>query len=215
MNLVLISTIITSVIEPIAIILTQKNHVSLTGPINERVASKFISQINNIETDIIHVYINSPGGDVKAGQKIIQYINFKKNTNKTISCIAWEAHSMAFNIMQFCTYRYVLKDSKMMQHQMSLSGLSGNIENINSYIKIANKMYDSLINDASARIGITPGEYKTKINNDWYLYGEEIVKNNVADFVISSIGCDSKLTKYDSTETINSKPTVISLCPLV
>ena len=103
----------------------------------------------------------------------------------------------------------------MMQHQMSLSGLSGNIENINSYIKVTNKMYDSLIKDASARIGITPTEYKTKINNDWYLYGEEIVKNNVADIVISSVGCDSKLTKYDSTETISTKPVVISLCPLV
>tara|TARA_Y100000385_G_C13050968_1_gene619737 strand:- start:557 stop:1204 length:648 start_codon:yes stop_codon:yes gene_type:complete len=215
MNLVFITAILTTVVEPLAIILNQKNHVSLTGSINEHLASKFISKINNIETNIIYIYINSPGGDVSAGQKIIQYINFKKNTNKTIACIAWEAHSMAFNIMQFCTYRYVLKDSKMMQHQMSLSGLSGNIENINSYIKVTNKMYDSLIKDASARIGITPTEYKTKINNDWYLYGEEIVKNNVADIVISSIGCDSKLTKYDTTETINTKPVVISLCPLV
>ena len=215
MNLFFLHSILAIAVQPIAVILTPTNHVSIKGRIDNFSASKFISQINNLNTSTIHIYIDSPGGDVESGQKIAQYINFKKDTNRTILCIAWEAHSMAFNILQYCTHRYVLKDSKMMQHQMSAHNINGNIENINNYMKITNILYERLIADASKRIGLTPEDYRQKINNDWYLYGEDIVKNNVADAVISSIGCNYKLTEHDSTEVLSSKLAILSLCPLI
>ena len=196
-------------------ILTPNNHVSIKGRIDDYKASRFISKINKLNTTNIYVYIDSPGGDVDSGQKIIQYINFKKDTNKTIMCIAWEAHSMAFNILQACTYRYVLQDSKMMQHQMSLKNVVGNIENINSYMQITNKMYDKLILDASKRIGLSVEAYRIKIMNDWYLYGSEIVENNVADAMISSVGCSKKLTDSDSLTTIVDNILTISDCPII
>ena len=215
MNLILISTLFSVVVEPVAVILTPNNHVSIKGRIDDYKASRFISKINKLNTTNIYVYIDSPGGDVDSGQKIIQYINFKKDTNKTIMCIAWEAHSMAFNILQACTYRYVLQDSKMMQHQMSLKNLAGNIENINSYMQITNKIYDKLILDASKRIGLSVEAYKIKIMNDWYLYGSEIVENNVADAMISSVGCSKKLTDSDSLTTILDNILTISDCPII
>lgn len=215
MNLILISTLFSVVVEPVAVILTPNNHVSIKGRIDDYKASRFISKINKLNTTNIYVYIDSPGGDVDSGQKIIQYINFKKDTNKTIMCIAWEAHSMAFNILQACTYRYVLQDSKMMQHQMSLKNVVGNIENINSYMQITNKMYDKLILDASKRIGLSVEAYKIKIMNDWYLYGSEIVENNVADAMISSVGCSKKLTDSDSLTTIVDNILTISDCPII
>lgn len=215
MNLILISTLFTVIVEPVAVILTPNNHVSIKGRIDDYKASRFISKINKLNTTNIYVYIDSPGGDVDSGQKIIQYINFKKDTNKTIMCIAWEAHSMAFNILQACTYRYVLQDSKMMQHQMSLKNVVGNIENINSYMQITNKMYDKLILDASKRIGLSVEAYKIKIMNDWYLYGSEIVENNVADAMISSVGCSKKLTDSDSITTIVDNMLTISDCPII
>ena len=215
MNLILISTLFSVVVEPVAVILTPNNHVSIKGRIDDYKASRFISKINKLNTTNIYVYIDSPGGDVDSGQKIIQYINFKKDTNKTIMCIAWEAHSMAFNILQACTYRYVLQDSKMMQHQMSLKNVVGNIENINSYMRITNKMYDKLILDASKRIGLSVEAYKIKIMNDWYLYGSEIVENNVADAMISSVGCSKKLTDSDSLTTIVDNILTISDCPII
>ncbi len=215
MNLILISTLFSVVIEPVAVILTPNNHVSIKGRIDDYKASQFVSKINKLNTTNIYVYIDSPGGNVDAGQKMIQYINFKKDTNKTIMCIAWEAHSMAFNLFQACSYRYVLQDSKMMQHQMSLKNVVGNIENINSYMQITNKMYDKLILDASKRIGLSADEYKLKIMNDWFLYGEEIVQNNVADAMISSIGCNKKLTDSDSLTTIGTDILTISDCPII
>ena len=156
MNLFFLSSIFSIVIQPVTVILTPDNHVSIKGRIDDYKASQFISKINKLNATNLYIYIDSPGGNVDSGQKIIQYINFKKDTNKTIMCIAWEAHSMAFNILQACSYRYVLQDSKMMQHQISLKNVVCNIENINSYMKITNKMYDKLIIDASKRIGLSP-----------------------------------------------------------
>ncbi len=217
MNLVFLTTLFSVTIQPISVILTPDNHVSVKGRIDRYMASSFISKINQINSTNIYVYIDSPGGDVESGQKMIQYLNFKKDTNKTIMCIAWEAHSMAFNIFQSCSYRYVLPDSKMMQHQMSFKNLDGNIENLNNYVKISNKLYDKLIEDASKRIGISVDIYRAKIMNDWFLYGEEIVKNNVADAMISSVGCSKKLTAHDSITTLGEGTNLltISLCPLV
>ena len=105
----------------------------------------------------------------------------------------------------------------MMQHQMSFKNLDGNIENLNNYVKISNKLYDKLIEDASKRIGISVDIYRAKIMNDWFLYGEEIVKNNVADAMISSVGCSKKLTAHDSITTLGEGTNLltISLCPLV
>lgn len=215
MNLIFLYSVIAVTIQPISVILTPSNHVSIKGRIDRYMASQFVSKINNINTTNIYIYIDSPGGDVDSGQKILQYIQFKKDTNKTIMCVAWEAHSMAFNIFQSCNFRYVLPDSKLMQHQMSMKNLNGNIENLNNYVKISNKLYDKLIKDASNRIGLPVEEYRAKIMNDWFLYGEDIVKNNVADAMISSVGCNSKLTTSDSLTTIGDDILTISRCPIV
>lgn len=215
MNLVFLTSILSTVVQNITVILTPDNHVSIKGPIDEYSASRFISKINKIDENIIFVYFDSPGGDVASGQKMIQYINYKKHTNKTVACVVWTAHSMAFNILQYCTFRYVLPDSKMMQHQISSKNINGNIENINSYLKITNHLYDKLILDASKRIGISHKQFRENINNDWYLYGQDIVDNNVADVMISSIGCSPALTKSDSVLADGLQLTTISQCPLI
>ena len=51
--------------------------------------------------------------------------------------------------------------------------------------------------------------------NDWYLYGSEIVENNVADAMISSVGCSKKLTDSDSLTTIVDNILTISDCPII
>ena len=202
-------------IQKLSMTLTPNNHVSIKGPINTQMSSTFISNLNKINSTNIYIYIDSHGGSVDAGHKMIQYINFKKDNNHTILCIAQQADSMAFHIFQHCTHRYILPDSKMMQHQMSIHNLSGNIENLYKYIKVSYQLYENLIYQGSKRIGITSKNYKEKINNDWYLYGEDIVKNRVADAMISSIGCSEELTRNDNIVVVDGNIVQLSLCPLI
>ena len=215
MNIFLLPILLISNTEMLSVELTPDNHVSIKGRIDDQMASKFISKINQINSTHIYIYIDSHGGSVDSGHKMIQYMNFKRESNHTLLCIAQQADSMAFHIFQFCNHRYILQNSKMMQHQMSIHNLSGNIEQLLHYIRVSYKMYENLILQGSQRIGLSTSEYKQKINDDWYLYGEDIIKNRVADAMISSIGCNQALTKGDSVIIVNDKIIRVSECPIV
>ena len=104
-----------------SIVLTTDNHLSVLGPIDDDLVNSAIenSALLNKNNNYTYIYLNSPGGSVVAGQKYINLINSLKRTKK-IMCISEFAASMAFHILQHCDYRYVLKTSKMMQHQISL-----------------------------------------------------------------------------------------------
>ena len=54
------------------ILLTANNHVVIRGPItSDSIAPKLV-ELNNIQTDEIYVYLQSPGGSVTAGTTFIQ-----------------------------------------------------------------------------------------------------------------------------------------------
>ena len=184
------------------------NHVSIVGPINEVNINNQIKKLEQIsENDDIYIYIKSPGGEVMAGERFIQYMEYVKNRNKKLHCIADTALSMAFHIFQFCDTRLVLPSSKLMQHQISMS-ISGNIENINNYVNHIQKINKYFANIESQKFGITEYDYFNKISTDWWLYGQEIIDNRVADIMIKSVGCSSKLmdiNEYIETETMYGK----------
>lgn len=212
MNLLLVNFAAT--VLSTSITLTPTNHVSIKGTINSYSASKFISDINRVSTNYIYVYIDSPGGSVPDGQKIIQYMQYKIDNNSTILCIAWQASSMAFHIFQHCSHRYILKDSRLMQHPISLYNLSGQIENINNYIKMIYNIYNDLLITGSKRLLISPEQYLHNINNDWQLYGKAIIENNAADTILSSVGCSKDMTINDTPITVLDSQHISSLCPI-
>lgn len=212
MNLFLTKLALASIINSVT--LTPTNHVSIKGQINSYSASKFISDINKLSAKYIYVYIDSPGGSVLDGQKIIQYIQYKKDNNSTIMCIAWEASSMAFHIFQYCSHRYVLKGSRLMQHPFSLYNLSGPIDNVYNYVNMIYNIYKELISDGSERLKITSQQYLDKINNDWHLFGKDIIENNAADSIISSIGCSKEMTENDMTINVLDSNYISSNCPI-
>lgn len=204
-----ISTVLSNVVT-----LTNTNHVSIIGPINELTATKFINDIQPITEPEIYIYIKSPGGMVSAGENIIQYMNYKKYQNHTLLCVAESALSMAFHIFQYCNERIVLPNSVIMQHQMSIQ-LGGSLENINSYLKMLNTINNHLIKSESIRLNITPAKYKNKIMSDWWIYGYDIITEKVGDKMIKAIGCDTKLLQTKKTVLKNNLLLEQSACPLL
>jgi ATP-dependent protease ClpP protease subunit len=196
------------------ITLTARNHISIKGTIDSYTSSTFINDIEKINKTTIYIYIDSTGGSVHFGEKIIQYMEYKKHRNTTLICIAHHAYSMAFHIYQHCNYRTVVPSSTIMQHQMSLK-MDGQLENINNYIQLLNTINAKLIQMESTRLNITSIEYTQKIMNDWWLYGNDIVRNKVADFMIKGIGCHKELMADNSKAVSDSTLVILSKCPLV
>jgi ATP-dependent Clp protease, protease subunit len=198
--------------------LTRRNHIVLKGEINEEMISKAIVNINNIEEDEdqIMMYIISPGGSVIAGNNFIQFMSFMRLKGKTFTCVADQAASMAFAIFQECDNRYVTPTSIIMQHQMSV-GLQDQYENLKNRIHLLDAINQQAITRQSARIGLSIEEFKKKVVSDWWLYGEESVKENASDKVVY-VGCSHELLKGTYEETVEFLGTtfkiVFSKCPL-
>ena len=158
------------------------NFVSLRETINQDSSSRLLSKLNSIENkhNIIYLYINSPGGDVMAGLEIINYIKGLQNREKQIICIAHNAISMAFVVFQYCSARYILYSSTLMQHQMAL-GVKGKLYDINSRMSYLNSLEIKINQDQATRLQLSLADFTRLIQNDWWLYSEDILVNNAAD----------------------------------
>ena len=73
--------------------LNKMNTVRLVGEINDKLISKTIDDIYKIKLHELYIYIDTPGGSVYEGQKLINTIEYMKD-KKNISCIVQQAMSM-------------------------------------------------------------------------------------------------------------------------
>lgn len=173
------------------ITLSANNFVSMVGPVTASSVNDVIKSFNTKgvidymeDNKKINLYINSPGGSVFAGNHLVQYIKTLQDSNIEVNCIAQNFMSMGFVIMQSCTNRYVMFDSIGMQHQMSL-GLRGNIENIRNHFSLLDRINNVIINMEITKIKMDREIYLQKILSDWWLFGEENIKEGVADKLVT------------------------------
>lgn len=199
------------------IMLNSTNIVNIRGPIGSHLINDFVKDISNIENDEIYIYINSPGGSVHTGNNIINIINAVELTGKQIYCIADTAMSMAFAITQACKSRYIMENSVLMQHQMSL-GIEGQIENIKEYMKFINSIDKNMDEKQAKRMEISVNEFKDNTRHDWWLYGKDIIHKNAADKMVNVL-CSPELLNKTMTHTLNimwfEVEVTYSKCPLI
>jgi ATP-dependent protease ClpP protease subunit len=180
-----------SMVNATNIVLTNDNHIAIIGEINKSTAIDFVKNINNVKTDNLYIYINSPGGSVLDGHHIITYMNNMKSKNKTITCYADMAASMGFVILQACDVRLGSPSSILMQHQMSVN-INMNLYNLNNYIKMVQDINIYLDKMQAERIGMDYYEFINKVNNDWWVSGVSAIKDNVLDDY-ALIECDANI----------------------
>tara|TARA_B100000424_G_scaffold115071_2_gene86802 strand:- start:23862 stop:24554 length:693 start_codon:yes stop_codon:yes gene_type:complete len=191
------------------ILLNSNNSIVLKGPVNHESASRLIHDFNMLpDKNNTVLFLNTPGGSVDDGMKIVSEL---KKYN--VDCIAETAYSMGFIIFQSCKNRYILPHGKLMQHQMYL-GIQDQKSRIDSYMRFIDKMEHDINKMQAKRINITVKEFKKKINNDWWLYGKEAVKEKCADKLVN-VECSQELTK--KTEKIDNYgyKFTYSKCPLI
>lgn len=139
-----------------------------------------------------------------------------ENIPQEVITVSIFAASAAFHLAQMGVKRYISERAIMMQHRESLSA-RGNTDQIISLTRMIKSIVDSWVAYESERIGISYKEYKAKIENDWWLYGKEILENNVADEMVQ-ISCSKEL----SVVTVKTVSTIFgdftvrsSKCPIL
>ena len=189
--------------------LNTTNSIMLKGEVNSKMVSNFIYELNKKpnKTNIL-VYLNTNGGSVQEGMKIVSEINKYGS-----SCVAERAYSMGFVILQACKDRYILPHGSIMQHQISL-GIMNEKGKIDSYMKYIDQIESEVVESQAMRVGLSPTEFRLKTMNEWWLYGTNAVTQNCADKVVH-IECSRELTNSIYTENKHGYIYTYSRCPLV
>ena len=119
--------------------LLRDNIIFLGTPIDDNVANVIIAQMlflsgEDPEKDI-QMYINSPGGSITAGLAIYDTMQYIKNDVVTF-CIGQAASMGAFLLMAGKkTKRFALPNARILIHQPSMGGLSGQATDIDIHAR--------------------------------------------------------------------------------
>jgi len=184
------------------------------GEVNGELVSKTISQMYLSKKDTITIFIDSPGGSVVSGMYLANVI---KNFHKPTVCVVSFAASMAFAITQACTERYVMASSVMMQHQMSM-GVENNLGKMQEMVRFGTTLSHEGNKFQADRIGMSEDAFATRVMNDWWLFGKEAVKENVADKVVHTecaLPLVDKKVEEEVQVFIFKVKIVWSACPLI
>jgi ATP-dependent Clp protease protease subunit len=119
--------------------LLRDNIIFMGTPIDDNVANVIIAQLlflsgEDPEKDI-QMYINSPGGSITAGLAIYDTMQYIKNDVMTL-CIGQAASMGAFLLMAGKKgKRFALPNSRILIHQPSMGGLSGQATDIDIHAR--------------------------------------------------------------------------------
>ena len=196
------------------VVLTKDNFIMLRGEVSLESVSEIIMQLYTTKAERVYFFISSPGGSITAGNLLISAM---KGASVKTSCVVSTAASMAFAILQQCDERLVMDSTVAMQHVASY-GLEGNEPNNITFQAFIERILEDLKDVQAKRIGISLSEFKSKVRDDWWLYGAESVTQNVADRVVT-VKCTQELTKTSYHQVIHTMFGDIDLtwngCPMV
>lgn len=203
--------------KPKVISLTPSNFVLLRGEIDDNLVSQVILKLQAKQGEKVYLYIDSPGGSIVDGMRLINVVRALAESGTEIICLTDYAASMAFSLFQACPVRYALENAIIMQHQASY-GTQGSMTENRSRIELIEAITTKLNQMDAKRLNIPLATFVERIYKDWWLFDKSIISNNAADELVL-VTCDSKLIKQKVVETIDSlfgTATVTwSACPVV
>lgn len=93
--------------------------VNILGVVDARIINKAnqLIKLAAHSQEPIYLFVNSPGGSVRAGNVFIDAMNLVKSRGVQLKCItSIYAASMAFSILANCSDRYVLPNARLLFH---------------------------------------------------------------------------------------------------
>jgi len=163
--------------------------VFLGAPVDDAIANLIVAQLIHLESEDpqkdIHLYINSPGGEVYAGLAIYDTMQFIRPDVSTI-CVGM-AMSMGAVLLAAGApgKRFALPNAKVMIHQLS-GGFSGQSSDIEIHAREALSMRRRLDEIIAKHTGQPLEKVSADTERDYFLSSEEAAEYGIIDRVITS-----------------------------
>lgn len=161
--------------------------IFLGTPVDDQVANVVIAQLLFLESDDpdkeINLYINSPGGSVSAGLGIydaMQHIKCPVNT----TVIGLAASMGAVLLAAGTGKRYALPNSRIMIHQPLLSGVGGQVTDIEITAREALKTKEQMAKILAKHTGQSLERVLEDTERDRWMSAEEAKAYGLVDEVV-------------------------------
>ena len=168
--------------------LLKDNIIFIGTPIDDNIANLVTAQLLFLEAEDpekdISLYINSPGGSITAGLAIYDTIQFIRPDVTTI-CVG-QAASMAALLLCSGTRgkRFALPNSRILIHQPSMGGLSGQASDIDIHAKEILRLRDTTSQILSSHTGQPLDRIERDVERDFIMTAEEAHGYGLVDQVI-------------------------------
>lgn len=168
--------------------LLRDNIIFIGSPIDDQIANLITAQMLFLDAEdpekVIALYINSPGGSITAGMAVYDTIQFVRPQVATY-CIGQAASMGALLLAAGAPgKRYALPNSRILLHEPSISGLSGQATDIDIHAREILRLR-AAINKLLAKHTGQPMERISKdVNRDFIMDAEEAKAYGIVDEII-------------------------------
>jgi len=150
-----------------------------------------VSKLDEIEktgtTQEIWLRLNSYGGDVESGQRLIARL---EQVQIPVICVAdFKAMSMAALILESpgCKTRLMTDRTILMFHHASVGGVSGNSDTLLMFLNWLTRLDGSMARMCAKRMGMTPEAFETRSSKTWFLDVDEAKQFHAIDDTVDSL----------------------------
>ena len=170
--------------------LATTTHLALNDEVNEESVTPILEGLENAphkKDDRVVIEINSPGGEVDAGFKLVKAI--ERFPAKVVCIVDGEADSMASYIFVACDVRVMTKRSTLMIHQPGMGG-QGQINDLtNASDMLRASGYAQAEHYALHMKGITAAEIATRTagGREIWLDWHDAKKYGAVDIVVDRV----------------------------
>ena len=167
--------------------------IFIGGPIDDHEANLIIAQLLFLEADDpekdIHLYINSPGGIVTAGMAIYDTMQYVRPDVSTI-CIG-QAASMGSLLLAAGAKgkRFSLPYARIMIHQPHISGLGGQVTDVEIHAKELLRTKEALTGILAKHTGQPLDRVAIDAERDFFMSAQEAKEYGLIDDVFG-LGVD-------------------------
>jgi len=169
--------------------LLRDNIIFLGTPVDDTIANLVIAQLLFLEAEDpekdVSVYINSPGGSITAGMAIYDTMQFIRPDVVTI-CIG-QAASMAALLLAAGApgKRYALPNSRILIHQPSMGGLSGQATDIDIHAREILRMREITNQLLAKHTGQKLDKVEKDVERDFIMNAQQSKEYGIIDEIIS------------------------------
>jgi ATP-dependent Clp protease protease subunit len=168
--------------------LLRDNIVFIGTPIDDTVANLVIAQLLFLEAEDpekdVSLYINSPGGSITAGMAIYDTMQFIRPDVTTI-CIGQAASMGALLLAAGApNKRYALPNSRILIHQPSMGGLSGQATDIDIHAREILRMREITNQLLAKHTGQKLEKVEKDVERDFIMNAEQSKEYGIVDDII-------------------------------